>query len=129
MTRVTSDLCDLICFCSCCQPRSSSDSHPVGAQEGPITEGHPQQTPKEEEEEDGKRTEDEEDEKKEEQKGVVEEEEKKEEQKGAEEKEEEKEEEEASEVDQSLVSEGVSEEFALSSTLPQEEKEEERLPS
>ncbi|XP_076006214.1 caveolae-associated protein 2b [Genypterus blacodes] len=116
------------------KPRSSSDSHPVDVQEGLFTEDQAQQTPQEEE--DWKREENEKEqkgvEKEEEEKEVeeeeeekgVEEEKKKEEQKGVKEEEEE-EEQEASEVDQSLVSEGVSEEFALSSTLPQEEKEKE----
>lgn len=102
------------------KPRSSSDSQPpeasiqlspVGStdQEVPFTEVHAQLAPAEQGEK--------EEEQQEEQEEVKEEEE--------EEKEEEKEEKGGVEVDLSVVSEGVSEEYALSSTLPQEENQEE----
>lgn len=124
---MTADLWLSVCF----QPRSSSDSQPPDAsiqigesfiteadvqlsplgstdQEVPFTEVHAQLAPAEQEEK--------------------EEEEKEEEEVKEEVKEEEKEGEEASgvEADLSVVSEGVSQEYALSSTLPQVEKGEER---
>jgi len=82
----------------------------------PFTEVHAQLAPDEQgrkEEEEEKEEEKEED--KEEEEKVGEEEKEKEEEK----------EEEQETVDLSVVSEGVGEEYALSSTLPQEQKEEE----
>ncbi|XP_056287380.1 caveolae-associated protein 2b [Pseudoliparis swirei] len=108
------------------KPRSSSGSQPPDAalqgeesvqeEEVPFTEVHAQLAPDEQgrkEEEEEKEEEKEED--KEEEEKVGEEEKEKEEEK----------EEEQETVDLSVVSEGVGEEYALSSTLPQEQKEEE----
>lgn len=117
--------------CLCFQPRSSSDSQPPEAsvqtgelviaeadiqlsplgstdQEVPFTEVHAQLAPAEQEEKEEK-----------EEQEVKEVEKEEEEEKGGEEMS-------GVEVDLSVVSERVYQEYALSSTLPQEEKEEER---
>ncbi|TNN36875.1 Serum deprivation-response protein [Liparis tanakae] len=128
------------------KPRSSSGSQPPDAalqgeesvqeEEVPFTEVHAQLAPdeqgrKEEEKEEDKEEEEKVDEEEKEEDGekVEEEQEKVEEEKEEEqekvEKEKEVKEEEQEKVDLSVVSEGVGEEYALSSTLPQEEKEEE----
>ncbi|XP_068458159.1 caveolae-associated protein 2b [Clinocottus analis] len=125
------------------KPRSSSESQPPDAslqmeesvvveadvqlsplgssdQEVPFPEVHAQLAPEQQVEE-----EKEEEEKEEEEKEVEEKEEEEEEKKEEEEKEEDKEEEEEEEkTDLSVVSQGVGQEYALSSTLPQREKEE-----